>query len=132
MVRIDKWLWAARIYPTRGTATEACKKGRVVIDGVQVKPSRAVKEGEVVLVKKPPFTFSYKILKAIEKRVGAKLLPEIYQNVTSVYQYQLMEMSRLDGYVGRDRGTGRPTKKERRSLEEFTAPDYLDDIFRFD
>ena len=117
--RIDKWLWAARIFKTRTIAADAIKNGRVTIQGVNVKPSRMVKEGEVVSVRKPPITYSFKILKTIEQRVGAKLLPEIYENVTPSDQYELLEMNRISGFVDRQRGTGRPTKKERRALDEF-------------
>lgn len=117
--RIDKWLWAARIFKTRSIAVDAIKNGRVTIQGVNVKPSRMVKEGEVVSVRKPPVTYSFKILKTIEQRVGAKLLPEIYKNVTPPDQYELLEMNRISGFVDRQRGTGRPTKKERRALDEF-------------
>ncbi len=117
--RIDKWLWAARIFKTRTIAADAIKNGRVTIQGVNVKPSRMVKESEVVSVRKPPITYSFKILKTIEQRVGAKLLPEIYENVTPPDQYELLEMNRISGFVDRQRGTGRPTKKERRALDEF-------------
>ena len=117
--RIDKWLWAARIFKTRSIAVDAIKNGRVTIQGVNVKPSRMVKEGEVVSIRKPPVTYSFKILKTIEQRVGAKLLPEIYENVTPPDQYELLEMNRISGFVDRQRGTGRPTKKERRALDEF-------------
>ena len=117
--RIDKWLWAARIFKTRSIAVDAIKNGRVTIQGVNVKPSRMVKEGEVVSVRKPPVTYSFKILKTIEQRVGAKLLPEIYENVTPPDQDELLEMNRISGFVDRQRGTGRPTKKERRALDEF-------------
>lgn len=117
--RIDKWLWAARIFKTRSIAVDAIKNGRVTIQGVNVKPSRMVKEGEVVSVRKPPVTYSFKILKTIEQRVGAKLLPEIYENVTPPDQYELLEMNLISGFVDRQRGTGRPTKKERRALDEF-------------
>lgn len=120
--RIDKWLWAARIYKTRSIAADACKNGRVTINGVCVKPSRPLKEGEVVSVKKPPVTYSFKVLKCIEQRVGAKLLPEIYENVTDPKQYELLEMSRISGFVDRARGTGRPTKKERRAMDAFIEP----------
>lgn len=120
--RIDKWLWAARIYKTRSIAVDAIKNGRVTMDGVNVKPSRVVKAGEVVSVKKPPVTYSFRILKPIEQRVGAKLLPEIYENVTDPSQYELLEMSRISGFVDRARGTGRPTKKERRALDTFVEP----------
>ena len=117
--RIDKWLWAARIFKTRTIAADACKNGRVTIEGVNVKPSRMVKVGETVSVRKPPITYSFKILKTIEQRVGAKLLPEIYENVTAPEQYELLEMTRISGFVDRARGTGRPTKKDRRSLDAF-------------
>jgi ribosome-associated heat shock protein Hsp15 len=119
--RIDKWLWAARIFKTRTIAADACKNGRVTIDGVNVKPSRMVKCGETVSVRKPPITYSFRILKTIEQRVGAKLLPEIYENVTAPEEYELLEMTRISGFVNRARGTGRPTKKDRRSLDAFIS-----------
>lgn len=131
--RIDKWMWAARIFKTRSIAAEACKKGRVNINGTQAKAARAVKPGDVVQVRKPPVTYSFKVLQAIEKRVGAKLLPQVLENVTSPDQYELLEMSRISGFVGRAKGTGRPTKKDRRELDEFTAPGLEDDYgFEFD
>ena len=120
--RIDKWLWAARIFKTRSIAADAIKNGRVSIQGMNVKPSRMVKVGEVVSVRKPPVTYSFKILKTIEQRVGAKLIPEVYENVTPPDQYELLEMNRISGFVNRQRGTGRPTKKERRALDEFVGP----------
>ena len=124
--RIDKWLWAARIFKTRSIASDACKNGRVTIGGVNMKPSRSVKVGDVVSVKKPPVTYSFKVLKTIEQRVGAKLLPEIYENVTDPKQYELLEMSRISGFIDRARGTGRPTKKERRALDAFVEPEFFD------
>jgi len=133
--RIDKWLWAARIFKTRSIAVDAIKNGRVTIQGVNVKPSRMVKEGDVVSVRKPPVTYSFKILKTIEQRVGAKLIPEIYENVTPADQYELLEMNRISGFINRQRGTGRPTKKERRALDEFVGPSlegYGDFDFDFD
>jgi heat shock protein 15 len=120
--RIDKWLWAARIFKTRSIAANACKNGRVTLNGMNMKPSRTIKEGEVVSVKKPPVTYSFKVLKAIEQRVGAKLLPEIYENVTDPKQYELLQMSRISGFIDRAHGTGRPTKKERRALDAFVDP----------
>ncbi|MCF0244736.1 MAG: RNA-binding S4 domain-containing protein [Bacteroidaceae bacterium] len=120
--RIDKWLWAARIFKTRSIAAQACKNGRVTMKGVNVKPSHTVKVGEVVDVKKPPITYSFRILKTIEQRVGAKLLPEIYENVTAASQYELLEMSRISGFIDRQKGTGRPTKKDRRAMEAFVEP----------
>lgn len=122
VARLDKWLWAARIFKTRSIAADACKNGRVTINGVTVKPSRPLKEGETVSVKKPPVTYSFKVIKTIEQRVGAKLLPEIYENVTDPKQYELLEMSRISGFVDRARGTGRPTKKDRRAMEAFVEP----------
>ena len=122
VARIDKWLWAARIFKTRSIAADACKNGRVTIKGVNVKPSHTVKAGETVCVRKPPVTYSFKILKTIEQRVGAKLLPEIYENVTTPDQYELLEMNRISGFVDRARGTGRPTKKDRRQMDAFVAP----------
>lgn len=120
--RIDKWLWAARIFKTRSVAADACKNGRVTINKVNVKPSHTIKAGEVVNVKKPPVVYSFKVLKTIEQRVGAKMLPEIYENVTDPKQYELLEMSRISGFVDRMRGTGRPTKKDRRALDAFVDP----------
>src|SRR5574344_1000715 len=131
--RIDKWLWAARIFKTRTLAAEACKKGRVTMGGVQLKPSKMVKAGEVIDIRKPPITYSFKVFQAIEKRVGAKLLPEIIENVTSPTQYELLEMSKISGFVNRARGTGRPTKKERRDLDDFTSlEDISESDFNFD
>ena len=131
VARIDKWLWAARIFKTRSIAADACKNGRVSIGGVNVKPSHSVKAGEVVAVRKPPVTYSFKILKTIEQRVGAKLLPEIYENVTTPDQYELLEMNRISGFVNRARGTGRPTKKDRRALDEFVGPSLEGDYGSF-
>lgn len=120
--RIDKWLWAARVFKTRSMAADACKMGRVTVKGMNVKPSHLVKEGDTISVRKPPVTFSYKVLKCIETRVGAKLIPEIYENVTDKSQYEILEMSRISGFIDRARGTGRPTKKERRSLDAYMEP----------
>lgn len=120
--RIDKWLWAARIFKTRTLAASACKNGRVTINNTQVKPSHIIKIGETINVKKPPITYSFEVLQAIENRVSAKLIPNIYKNVTDAKQYELLEMSRISGFVDRARGTGRPTKKERRALDAFIEP----------
>lgn len=127
-VRIDKWLWAVRLYKTRSIAAEACKKGHVSMNGVNLKPARTIKVGDVVQVRKSPITFSLKVLQAIENRVSAKLVPEMLQDVTPPEQYELLEMSKMSGFVDRAKGTGRPTKKERRSLDSFfDAED--DDLF---
>ncbi len=117
--RIAKWLWAARIFKPRTLAATACKKGQVSLGGVALKPSRLIKVGDTVDVRKPPVTYSFRVLSAIERRVGAKLLPDILENVTTPEQYELLEMNRVSGFVNRAKGTGRPTKKERRSLDDF-------------
>ena len=122
LARLDKWLWAARIFKTRSIAADACKNGRVSVGGTTVKPSRMVKTGDVISVRKSPVTYSFRILKAIEQRVGAKLLPEVYENVTTPDQYELLEMTRISGFVDRARGTGRPTKKDRRQMDAFVVP----------
>lgn len=128
--RIDKWLWAARIFKTRTVASAACKKGQVTMKGVALKPSRIIRVGDIIDVRKPPVTWSFRVLQAIERRVGAKLVPEVLENVTSPEQYELLEMSRISGFVGRAKGTGRPTKKDRRTLDDFTedVPQFFGDF----
>lgn len=131
--RLDKWLWAARIFKTRSIAADACKNGRVTMGGVKQKASKMIKEGDVVDVRKPPVTYSFKVLKAIQNRVGAKLVPEVLENVTTKEQLELLEMNRISGFVDRARGTGRPTKKERRELDDFIQPAFFGDFdFDFD
>ena len=125
--RLDKWLWAARIYKTRSIAADACKNNRVQINGAPAKPSRSVKEGDEVSVRKAPVTYTFRVKQAIENRVGAKLVPEVLENITAPEQYEVLEMSRISGFIDRARGTGRPTKKDRRALDEFTAPIFLDE-----
>jgi len=127
--RIDKWLWAARIFKTRTIAADACKNGRIAVNGVNVKPSRMVKTGDEISVRKPPVTYQFRILKPIEQRVGAKLLPDIYENTTPQDQYDLLEMTRISGFVDRARGTGRPTKKDRRAMEAFVDFEFSEDFF---
>ena len=131
--RIDKWLWAARIFKTRTIAAAACKKGQVSMKGAQLKASRTVKAGDVVEVRKPPVTYSFRVLQPIEKRVGAKLLPDILENITPPEQYELLEMNKISGFIGRAKGTGRPTKKDRRNLDDFQndVPEFFGD-FDFD
>ncbi len=130
-VRIDKWLWAVRVFKTRTIASEACKKGRVLIDNNSVKSSRMIRVGDIVQVKNPPVTYSFKVLDLSQKRMGAKLVPEFMENVTPPEEYEILEMNKLSGFVDRQRGTGRPTKKERRDLEQFTDNLELDE-FNFD
>ena len=130
-VRIDKWLWAVRVFKTRTIASEACKKGRIIIDNNSVKPSRMIRVGEVVQVKKPPITYSFKVLDIAHKRMGAKLVPGFMENVTPSEEYEVLEMNKLSGFIDRQRGSGRPTKKDRRDLEDFTGNLRLDE-FNFD
>lgn len=126
-VRIDKWLWAVRLFKTRTLAAEACKKGKIIIKDVQVKPSRNVKVGDVVCIKRNPFLFSFKVLALSENRMNAKLVFGFMENVTTPDQLELIELAKLAGQTGRDRGTGRPTKKERRDLEDFVEPEFMDE-----
>ena len=130
--RIDKWLWAARIFKTRTIAADACKNGRVTLKGEKVKPSRNIKVGDVIDVRKPSLTYTFRVKRAIENRVGAKLVPEIMENITSPDQYELLEMTRISGFVNRAKGTGRPTKKDRRMIDDFTDPVFFDSDFDFD
>ncbi len=130
-VRIDKWLWAVRVFKTRTIAAEACKKGRIYIDNNSVKPSRMIRIGDVIQVKKPPVTYSFKVVDISQKRMGAKLVPEFMENVTPPEEYEILEMNKISGFVDRQRGTGRPTKKDRRDMNQFT--ENLDfDEFNFD
>ena len=130
--RIDKWLWAVRIYKTRSIAAEACKKGHVSIGDRTAKPAHNIRVGDIVNVKKAPITYSFRVLKCAENRVGAKLVPELMENITSQEQYEILEMSRISGFVDRARGTGRPTKKERRDLDQFVEEGYGMEFEEFD
>lgn len=127
-VRIDKWLWAVRIFKTRTIACDACKLGRVTIGGQKVKPSRNIKVGEIIEVRKPPITYSFKVLALSENRMGAKLVPGFMENVTPREQLDLLEMNRISGFIDRAKGLGRPTKKDRRDIDDFTQPQYIDEF----
>jgi ribosome-associated heat shock protein Hsp15 len=126
-VRIDKWLWAVRLFKTRTLAAEACKKGKVIVQNIQVKPSRNVKVGDVISIKRNPILFSFKVLALSANRMNAKLVPEFMLNVTTPDQLELIELAKLAGQSGRDRGTGRPTKKDRREIEDFVEPTFVDE-----
>lgn len=123
-VRIDKWLWAMRVFKTRTIATEACKKGRVTIgdatSGIIAKPSRMIKEGDVINVKKPPITYSFRVKALTENRLGAKLVPEYLENITPQSEYDLLDVIKISGFIDRRKGLGRPTKREGRELARFT------------
>lgn len=129
-VRIDKWLWAMRIFKTRTVATEACKLRRVSVGGQTAKPSRMIKVGDVVCVRKPPVTYSFKVLGLTENRLGAKLVPEYMENVTPQSELDLLEVVKISGFIDRRKGLGRPTKREGRELKEFTED--LSDGWDFD
>lgn len=117
--RIDKWLWATRVFKTRSIAADACKKGRVMKGNRTLKPSAMVEVGDIIQVRKPPITFSFEVIGLVNNRVGAALVEQYLKNVTPASEYELLELQKISGYQGRARGTGRPTKKERRDLEQF-------------
>ena len=127
--RIDKWLWSMRVFKTRTIATDACKKGRVTMNGMAIKPSRNIKIGEIIDVKKPPITYTFKVLAIPNGRLGAKLVPEYLENLTPKSQYDLLEMTRISGFVDRNKGMGRPTKREGRELSRFKEESYADNFF---
>lgn len=118
-VRIDKWVWAVRIFKTRSQATEACKKGHISIDNLPVKPSRHVNSGEIIQVRKPPYTRRFKVLALAEKRMSASLVSDYMEDITSPEELALQEVHKSMRWISREKGTGRPTKKERRDLDDF-------------
>lgn len=122
-IRVDKWLWAVRVFKTRSIASEACKRGKVLMADFAVKPSRILKVGDVVQVKKQPVTYSFKVLKLSGKRMGAKLVPEFMEDVTPSSELEVLEVQKRMGWFQRDQGTGRPTKKDRRDLDDFFEND---------
>lgn len=118
-----------RVFKTRTIATDACKKGRVSIGGTTVKPSRTIKPGDVIDVRKPPVTYTFRVLKLTENRLGARLVPEYLENITSPSQYELLEMTKISGFVDRRKGLGRPTKREGREMSRFKEDSYADNFF---
>jgi len=128
-IRIDKFLWAVRVFKTRSIATEACKKGKVMMGGITVKPSRNIKIGDIIQLKRPPIIYSFKVLALVQNRMNAKLVPDFLENVTTADQLHILELDKISGIGRRQKGTGRPTKKERRDLDEFTTPQYIDEDF---
>ncbi|MDO5321580.1 MAG: RNA-binding S4 domain-containing protein [Bacteroidia bacterium] len=117
-VRIDKYLWAIRVYKTRSEATEACNGNKVKVAGVNAKPAKAVKIGEVIEVRKGSALFTYKVLALSENRMGAALVPDYAENLTPESELAKMHAPRETILYQRDRGTGRPTKKDRRILDD--------------
>lgn len=119
--RVDKWLWAVRVFKTRSIATDVVKKGRVEVNDVIVKPSRMLKVGDVVKVRKSPVTYSFRVIQLVQNRLGAKLVPEYMENITPKSELDILDMVKIAGFVDRRKGLGRPTKKEGRELEQFTS-----------
>jgi ribosome-associated heat shock protein Hsp15 len=117
--RIDKYLFAVRLYKTRSLASEECRKGKVTIGGMNVKPSRELKVGETIQLRRPPITRSYKVLALTENRMAAKLVPEFLIETTPASELEILEIQKNMSVYNRERGTGRPTKKERRDLDDF-------------
>ena len=127
-VRIDKYLWAIRAYKTRNEATEACNGGKVKLNDAAVKPSKSVRPGDVITVRKGVVQFTYRVIEGLEKRVGAALVPQYAENLTPQSELDKMRAPVETFFLKRDRGTGRPTKKDRRTMEAlWDAIDFGDD-----
>lgn len=116
-VRIDKFLWAARIYKTRSQASEECRKGRVLIGNIAVKPSRIINKGEIIIVKKPPVIYTFRVIAPVENRVSAKLVTGLIEDLTPEEEKVKLDMRNVAGTIYRERGSGRPTKKDRRLID---------------
>lgn len=130
-VRVDKWLWAMRVFKTRTVATEACKKGRVMVGNAVAKPSRTIKVGDIVYVRKPPVTYSFRVKALTQNRLGAKLVPDYMENITPKSELDLLDIVKISGFIDRRKGLGRPTKREGRELAQF-AESMSDDGWDFD
>ena len=116
-----------RLFKTRSLATEACKKGKILIQQAAVKPSRTVKVGDIIQIKRPPVVYSFKVLALAQNRMNARLVPEHMQDITTPDQLELIELGKIAAKTARERGTGRPTKKERRDMDDFFEPFFVDD-----
>ncbi len=116
-VRIDKYLWSIRVYKTRSDATDACKGGKIRINGADIKPSRTVRQGDVITVRKGAVTYTYRVISPIDKRQGAKLVSEYAENLTPQEELDKLRAPVETFFLKRDRGSGRPTKKERRQMD---------------
>ena len=130
-VRIDKYLWSIRAYKTRSEATTACNGGKVRLNGADVKPSKTVKVGDSIVVRKGPVTYTYKVLALVDKRQGAKLVPQYAENLTPQEELDKLHAPVETFFLKRDRGAGRPTKKDRRQMEDLWSSldfDVPDDI----
>jgi ribosome-associated heat shock protein Hsp15 len=116
-IRIDKLLWAVRIYKTRSIASEACRRGRIIINNIQVKPSRSVLKDEIITVKKLPVIYTYRIIQPVENRVSPKLVGNYIEDLTPEQEKIKLDIRHTGFLSYREKGSGRPTKKERRSLD---------------
>ena len=137
-VRIDKYLWSIRVYKTRSEATDACKGGKIRLNGGDVKPSKTVKVGDLLVARKGPVTYTYRILQLIDKRQGAKLVPNYAENLTPQEELDKLRAPVETFFLKRDRGAGRPTKKDRRQMDSlwgnlsFDVPDDIAERFASD
>jgi ribosome-associated heat shock protein Hsp15 len=116
-IRIDKWLWAVRVFKTRSLATEACKKGRIVINGIQVKPSHEVRTGEIIFIRKLPIIYTLRIKEVVHNRQPARMVEKFVEDLTSPEELEKLKIQE-EVFFKRDRGTGRPTKRERRLMDD--------------
>jgi len=116
-IRVDKWLWAVRIFKTRNQATEACKKGRILIREQPVKPSRVLRINDIIQVKRPPVIYSYKVTGLLAKRLSARLVQDYIEDITPKQELEKLKV-RETFFISRDKGSGRPTKKERRTIDK--------------
>ena len=126
-VRLDKYLWAVRIFKTRSDAADAIRNNRVLVNDAYAKPSREVKQGDVIAVKKQPVTYQYKVLELVSSRQGAKNVPQYCLNITPQEELDKLTIPRETVFVFRERGTGRPTKKERREIDALMDGFYYDE-----
>lgn len=137
-VRIDKYLWAIRVYKTRTDATDACKGGKVRVNGADIKPSKAVKVGDVIVARKGAVAYTYKVIQLVDKRQGARLVPNYAENLTPPEELAKLRAPVETFFLKRDRGAGRPTKKDRRQMEDlwsnlsFDVPDDIAEMFASD
>ncbi len=127
-VRIDKWLWAVRLFKTRALAADSCKKGRIIVNDTQAKPSRMIKIGDIISIKKTPITYKFEVLDLIEKRIGAKLTSNFLKDITPASEIEILNMQRNMIWMKRDKGTGRPTKKDRRDIDDFFSDENWEEL----
>ncbi len=125
-IRIDKWLWAVRVYKTRTDAAEACRNGRVGVNGASAKPSKEVKAGDTVTVRKNPVTYTLRVLELVQNRQPARNVPLYAENITPEEELNRLKMSTYTNFGVRDRGAGRPTKRDRREVDELLEELFFD------